>query len=184
MSTILFTSSGRFFATEHWQTEPDITCLAKGIASGLPIGVMLARDDVLAWEPGAHGTTFGGNPLSCVAALETIDLLKNGVIENASRVGSWVLDELNRLKGDYEIIGDVRGKGLMIGLEIVKDVKTKAVDPDLRKQIIQKAYQKGLLLLECGTSAIRICPPLVLTQEEAELGLSILKKSIEEASVS
>jgi len=176
--------TGKFFAVEHWQVEPDIICLAKGIASGLPIGIMLARDDVLVWEPGAHGTTFGGNPLSCVAALETIDLLQNGLIDNAAQVGSWLLDQLEQLKDHYEIIGDVRGKGLMIGIEIVKDTKTKAVDPDMRNQMIKKAYQKGLLLLECGASGIRICPPLALSREEAEMGLSILRESIEEVSVS
>ena len=176
--------TGKFFAVEHWQVEPDIMCLAKGIASGLPIGVMLARDDVLAWEPGAHGTTFGGNPLSCVAALETIDLLREGLIANAAQVGSWLLDQLEQLKEHYEIIGDVRGKGLMIGIEIVKDTKTKSVDPDMRNEMIKKAYQKGLLLLECGTSGIRICPPLALSREEAEMGLSVLTESIEEVSVS
>jgi len=174
--------TGKFFAVEHWQVAPDIICLAKGIASGLPIGIMLARHDVLVWEPGAHGTTFGGNPLSCVAALETIELLQNGLIDNAGQVGSRMLDQLEQLKEQYKIIGDVRGKGLMIGIEIVKDKKTKTVDPDTRKEIIKKAYQKGLLLLECGTSGIRICPPLVLNHGEAELGISILKESIEEAS--
>jgi len=174
--------TGRFFAVEHWQVAPDIICLAKGIASGLPIGVMLARDDVLVWEPGAHGTTFGGNPLSCVAALETIDLLQNGFMDNAERVGSWMLEQLKQLKEQYEVVGDVRGKGLMIGIEIVKDKRTKTVDPDTRKEIIKKAYQKGLLLLECGTSGIRISPPLILSREEAEMGLSILRESMEEIS--
>ncbi len=176
--------TGKFFAVEHWQIEPDILTLAKGIASGLPIGVMVARDDVLTWEPGAHGTTFGGNPLSCVAALETIDLLQNGLVDNAAQVGSWMLDQLNQFKEQSGIIGDVRGKGLMIGIEIVEDKKTKAVDPDRRNSIIKKAYSKGLLLLECGPSSIRLCPPLVLSQEEAEMGLSILRESIEEASPS
>jgi len=176
--------TGKFFAVEHWEVEPDIISLAKGIASGFPIGVMVAADDVLTWEPGAHGTTFGGNPLSCVAALETIDLLQNGLVDNAAQVGSWILDQLKELKSRFEVIGDVRGKGLMIGLEIVKDKKTKTVDPDLRNELIKKAYQKGLLLLDCGTSSIRICPPLVLTREEAAIGLSILKESIEETPVS
>ncbi len=176
--------TGKFFAVEHWQIEPDIICLAKGIASGLPIGVMVARDDVVTWEPGAHGTTFGGNPLSCVAALETVDLLQNGLIENAAQVGTWMLDELAQLRDKYEIVGDVRGKGLMIGVEIVQDKKTKTVDPDRRNEIIKKAYKKGLLLLECGASAIRICPPLVLSHEEAERGLSILRESIDEACAS
>jgi len=176
--------TGKFFAVEHWHVEPDIICMAKGIASGLPIGLMIARDDVVVWEPGAHGTTFGGNPLSCVAALETIDLLQDGLIDNAARVGSSLLEELNQLRDRYEILGDVRGKGLMIGLEIVKDKKTKAADPDSRNEIVKKAYRKGLLLLECGTTSIRICPPLVLTPEEAETGLSILRDSIEETAVS
>jgi 4-aminobutyrate aminotransferase len=176
--------TGKFFAVEHWQVEPDIACLAKGIASGLPIGVMVARDDVLAWEPGAHGTTFGGNPLSCAAALETMDLLTNGLMDNAAQVGSWMLHELEAIKDEHEMIGDVRGKGLMIGLEIVKNRNTKAPDAELRKEIIRRAYAKGLLLLECGTSSIRICPPLILSREEAELGLSMLAESIEEASAS
>jgi 4-aminobutyrate aminotransferase len=174
--------TGKFFAVEHWQVEPDIISLAKGIASGLPIGVMVARDDVLTWEPGAHGTTFGGNPLSCVAALQTIELLQKELIENAARIGTWILDQLGQLRDQYEIVGDVRGKGLMIGLEIVKDKKTKTVDPEKRNEIVKTAYQKGLLVLECGTSGIRICPPLVLSHDEAEMGLSILRESIEEAS--
>jgi 4-aminobutyrate aminotransferase len=176
--------TGKFFAVEHWQVEPDVIALAKGIASGLPIGIMLARDDVLVWEAGAHGTTFGGNPLSCVAALETIDLLRNGLIDHAARVGSWILDGLKQLKEQYEIIGDVRGKGLMIGMEIVRDKATKALDTDKRNQIIKTAYQKGLLLLECGTNGIRICPPLVLSHEEAETGFSLLKGAVEEVSTS
>jgi 4-aminobutyrate aminotransferase len=114
-----------------------------------------------------------------VAALATIDLLENGLMDNTTRVGNWILGQLEQLKDHYEIIGDVRGKGLMIGMEIVKDKKTKAVDPERRNEIIKKAYQKGLLLLECGTSGIRFCPPLVLSQEEAELGLSVLRDSFE-----
>jgi 4-aminobutyrate aminotransferase len=174
--------TGKFFATEHWKIQPDIISLAKGIASGLPIGVILARDDVLTWEPGAHGTTFGGSPLSCVAALETIDLLQEGIIENAAEVGSRMLEQLRQFKDEYKIIGDVRGKGLMIGIEIVKDEKTKEIDPDTRKEIIKAAYQKGLLLLESGSSSIRLCPPLVLTHEEAEMGLSVLREAIEVAA--
>ncbi len=175
--------TGRFFAVEHWQIEPDIIAVAKGIASGLPIGLMVARDDVLTWEPGAHGTTFGGNPLSCVAALETIELLENGLIDHAGQLGNWLLDQLGQFKDRYDNVGDVRGKGLMIGMEIVKDKKTKTFDPERRNEIIKKAYKKGLLLMECGTSAIRICPPLILSREEAEIGLSILRESIEETSV-
>ncbi|NIS71407.1 MAG: acetyl ornithine aminotransferase family protein [Proteobacteria bacterium] len=175
--------TGRFFAVEHWQIEPDIIALAKGIASGLPIGLMVAKDDAITWEPGAHGTTFGGNPLSCVAALETIELLENGLIDHAGQIGNWLLDQLGQFKNRYDNVGDVRGKGLMIGIEIVKDKKAKTFDPDKRNEIIQKAYKKGLLLLECGTSAIRICPPLILSREEAEIGLSILRESIEETSV-
>jgi 4-aminobutyrate aminotransferase len=174
--------TGKFFAVEHWEVAPDIMCLAKGIASGFPLGVMIARDDVLIWEAGAHGTTFGGNPLSCVAALETINLVREGLMDNADQVGSWMLNQLKEFKAQYEIIGDVRGKGLMIGIEIVKDKKTKAVDPDTRKEIIKKAYQRGLLLLECGTSSIRIAPPLILNQEEAHMGLSILREAIEARS--
>ncbi len=176
--------TGKFFAVEHWQIEPDIICLAKGIASGLPLGLMIARDDALTWEPGAHGTTFGGNPLSCVAALETIDLLENGLIANAAQVGTWILDQLERSKDHYGIVGDVRGKGLMIGVEIVKDKRTKAFDTERRNEVIKKAYHKGLLLLECGSSSIRLCPPLVLSRDEAEMGLSILWEAIEEASLS
>lgn len=176
--------TGRFFAVEHWQIEPDIISLAKGIASGLPLGIMVARDEVLTWEPGAHGTTFGGNPLSCVAALETIELLQNGLIDNAAQVGAWMLDQLEQLKDHYEIIGDVRGKGLMIGIEIVKDKNTKTVDSEKRNDIIKKAHQRGLLLLECGASSIRMSPSLVLSREEADMGLSILVESIEEVSAS
>ncbi len=165
--------TGKMFAIEHWEVEPDVICLAKGIASGMPLGALIAREDIMTWAEGSHASTFGGNPVSCAAALETIRLLEQGLIQNAEKVGTFLLTRLSRSKEKYPHIGDVRGKGLMVGVEIVKDRATKEKFPQERNRIIQEAFQKGLLLLGCGESAIRFSPPLVVTEEEVEIACSI-----------
>ena len=165
--------TGKMFAIEHWGVEPDIICLAKGIASGMPLGALVAREDVMIWPEGAHASTFGGNPVSCVAALETIRLLEQGLLKNVQEVGAFLLEKLSRLKKKHPSIGDVRGKGLMVGVEIVKDRATQEKAPEERNRLIEQAFRKGLLPLGCGDSAIRFSPPLVITKEEVEVACTL-----------
>ncbi|MEX1096204.1 MAG: acetyl ornithine aminotransferase family protein [Planctomycetales bacterium] len=172
--------TGKMFALEHWGIEPDILCLAKGIASGLPLGAIVARGDIMNWPPGSHASTFGGNPLSCVAALETIRLLEEGLMANAAEVGDFLLEKLRDLANRHPLIGDVRGKGLMIGVELVRDRKTKEKAVKERNDIVQRCFQKGLLLLGCGENSLRLCPPLVIDQEQAETAVRILDEALGE----
>lgn len=166
--------TGKWWAIEHWDVEPDIVCVAKGIASGLPLGAMIARKDLMTWGPGSHGNTFGGNPLACAAALTTIDLLEDHLIDNATSVGAFMLDRLAEMMADQPSIGDVRGKGLMIGVELVEDWQTKEPASNLRAAVIQRAFEQGVLLLGCGPSTIRFMPPLVIDEETAGIGLHII----------
>ena len=163
--------TGHLLAVEHWGVEPDIVCLAKGIASGLPLGAFIARAEQMSWPPGSHGSTFGGNPLACVAGIVTLDLLEAGLMENASRVGAVLLDGLREIAAMHKDVTDVRGIGMMLGLEL----KT----PDLAGRLVQRAFERGLLLLTAGTRAVRICPPLVLDPEEAATGLEIIASALD-----
>ena len=137
-------------AMEHWGVIPDIIALAKGIASGMPLGAMVSQRGVMDWVRGSHASTFGGNPISCQAGLATIELLLGGLVENAARVGDYILAQLKEMQKRYPLIGDVRGKGLMIGIEMVKDPVTKEKAVEERNQIIQACFEKGLLILGCG----------------------------------
>lgn len=170
--------TGKFFAIEHWATMADIYCLAKGIASGMPLGVFVSNAGLMNWEPGTHASTFGGNPVSCVAALATIKLLEEKLIENAEKVGNLILKRLEELQAKYEFIGDVRGKGLMIGLELVEDSISKKPIPDKRNSVVYKAFELGLLILGAGPSGIRFSPPLVISEEEAMTGLDIFEEAL------
>ncbi len=172
--------TGKMFAIEHWGVEPDIVCIAKGIASGMPLGAMVARKSLMIWPSGAHGNTFGGNPLSCAAALATIRLLENGLIENAARMGQYALERIQHMAERHPIIGDVRGKGLMIGIELVKDRRTREPIPEARDKVLYRAFEKGLLILGSGLTSIRIMPPLVITKELMDEGLEILESAIAE----
>ncbi len=167
--------TGKMFAIEHWGVEPDIITTAKGIASGLPLGAMIARADLMDWEPGAHANTFGGNPLACEAAYETIKLLETKLLKNTTDVGNYLKGCLEELSRQFPLIGDVRGLGLMIGVELVKDRELKTPAPKERDKIIELAFQKGLLLLGCGESGIRFCPPLVVSKREVDIAVKILK---------
>lgn len=173
--------TGRMFACEHFDIVPDIITIAKGIASGLPLSATVALDHIMDWLPGSHASTFGGNPVSCQAALTTIKLIENGLIDNAAKQGSYMIDELKKLERNYPIIGDVRGLGLMLAIEVVKDKRTKEYATDMRDSIIQKAFSKGLLLLGCGRSAIRFCPPLIVTKSDIDIALEILEKCLKES---
>ncbi len=173
--------TGKWWAVENWGVEPDIVCAAKGLASGVPIGAMIARASVMDWPYGAHGNTFGGNPLACSAALATLDLIENGYMQNAADVGQYTLDALAEIQARHRTIGEVRGIGLMIGVEFVKDRDSKKPAKKLRDSIEMKAFSHGLLTLGCGDSTIRIAPPLCIDQQLIEEGLEILEASITEA---
>jgi 4-aminobutyrate aminotransferase len=170
--------TGKMWAIEHWGVEPDIVCTAKGLASGLPLGAMIAKTEIMDWEEGAHASTFGGNPVACVAALETIALVEEGLMQNASDVGNYLLERLRELASRHSLIGDVRGLGLMIGVDLVKNRQTKEVAPVERDAVLQHCFLQGLVLLGCGESAIRLCPALVVTREEADTALRILDAAL------
>ncbi len=175
-----FGRTGRMFACEHWGIEPDILCVAKGIASGLPLGAMIARSEISTWTPGTHGSTFGGNPVACAAALATIGLLEDGLVRNAAEVGGYLKEGLGGLKGSYPVIGDVRGLGLMIGVELVKKNDARAADPEFRNQVIKRTFENGLLLLPCGDSTVRFCPPLIVTKGEVDTAVEIFAATLKE----
>ncbi len=166
------------FAMEHFGVEPDMMALAKGIASGMPLGAMIANAQLMDWHAGSHASTFGGNPISCRAALVTIDLLQKGLIGNAEIRGQQLMAGLREMQKDFECMGDVRGKGLMVGVELVKDRVTKQSAPDLRDLIVSSAFHSGLLLLGCGESTIRFCPALTISAEEIDTGLCIFEETI------
>jgi 4-aminobutyrate aminotransferase len=168
--------TGKMMAIEHWGVTPDIFALAKGIASGMPLGAMVSQSEVMDWVRGSHASTFGGNPISCQAALTTIELLEEGLIQNAAIQGEYLLKNLRDLQKRFHLIGDVRGKGLMIGIEMVRDKKTKEKAIEERNAVIQGCFEKGLLILGCGENVIRFSPPLIITQKEADIALSILEE--------
>ncbi|MGV8025209.1 MAG: acetyl ornithine aminotransferase family protein [Anaerolineaceae bacterium] len=173
--------TGKWWAVDHYGVEPDVICIAKGIASGMPMGVMLAKAELMTWPNGSHGNTFGGNPLACAAALKTIELIENQYLENTQKMGVIALDILQKLQMKHACIGDVRGKGLMIGVEFVKDRKSKEPAVDLRDEVVDLCFEKGLLTLGCGDSTIRITPPLCINEQEIREGLEIFALSVKEA---
>jgi len=172
--------TGKWWAGDHAGIEPDILCTAKGIASGLPLSATIARASVMNWKPGAHGSTFGGNPVSIAAALTTLDLLDGGLIENARRMGEYLLERMKDWPGRFPIVGDVRGRGLMIGVEIVRDQGTKEKAPDLRRLILRRAFEKGLLLLGAGDTTIRLAPPLIIDQDQADFSVKTMEDCLVE----
>jgi 4-aminobutyrate aminotransferase len=170
--------TGKWWAIEHFGVEPDIVCVGKGIASGIPLGAIIARQSVVTWPYGSHGNTYGGNPVACAAGLATIDLIEKEYMVNAAEVGEYALDALEEIKARHPSVGDVRGIGLMIGVEFVKDRETKEADHDLRDRIVQLAFERSLLTLGCGRSTVRIAPPLSITRSEMDDGLKILEEAI------
>jgi 4-aminobutyrate aminotransferase len=170
--------TGRMFASEHFGVTPDIVTLAKGIASGMPLSATIARAGIMDWGPGAHASTFGGNPVSIAAALATLDLLEDGLIENAHVMGDYLMARLRSWPERFRMVGDVRGLGLMIGIEIVRDQKTKERAPDLRDRLEILAFERGLLVLGCGPNGIRLCPPLIITREQADVALDTLEECL------
>jgi 4-aminobutyrate aminotransferase len=174
--------TGKMFALEHYGVAPDIMALAKGISSGLPLGAMVARSDIMDWEAGSHASTFGGNPIACEAALTTIRLLEENLMENAATRGKRLMKGLRTLQKTYECMGDVRGKGLMVGVELVKDRDTKERAAEWRDELIKRAFQKGLLLLGCGQNSIRFCPALTVTDEEVDVCLTLFEEAVREVA--
>ena len=170
--------TGKMWAIEHTGVEPDIITIAKGIASGMPLGVTLARAEIMDWVPGSHASTFGGNPVCIEAALATLNVLEREAMHNAEVVGAHILKRISRWVETHPMVGDVRGHGLMIGIEIVKDKKTRATAHDERDRIVDLAFERGLLFLGAGENSIRIAPPLIVTQEQADLAMDVLEECI------
>src|SRR6185369_15274588 len=170
--------TGRMFAAEHFDAVPDIIAVAKGIASGMPLGATIARADLMTWPPGSHASTFGGNPVCCAAALKTIELLERELIDNAARMGTYMMERLRLWPARYPMVGDVRGLGLMIGVELVRDQQTKEKAPKLRDRVVDLAFERGLLILGAGDNTIRLCPPLVITRDQCDFALDILEQCL------
>jgi 4-aminobutyrate aminotransferase len=170
--------TGKWWAIEHYGVEPDMFTTAKGIASGMPLGACVARRSVMDWKKGTHGNTFGGNPISCAAALATIDLIKNEYLENAAVMGEYALDALEEIQARHPSMGDVRGKGLMIGVEFVKDKQTKEPAKEISDRVVELTFERGLLMLSCAKSVIRVAPPLSISKSEIDEGLKIFEESV------
>lgn len=170
--------TGKWWSIENFNVEPDIICAAKGIASGMPLGAMIARKSIVTWPKGSHGNTYGGNPISCAASLATIEVIADGLLENARTVGEYALDALNEIMTVHPSIGDVRGIGLMIGVEFVKDRETKEYAAELRDRVVDLAFERGLLLLGCGKNVIRFSPPLNVSKSEIDEGFGIFEEAL------
>jgi 4-aminobutyrate aminotransferase len=170
--------TGKWWAIQHSGVEPDMVCMAKGIASGMPLGICLTRAEIMDWVPGSHASTFGGNPISLAASLATIDILERGAIANAAHVGSQMMHRLEGWKQSHPLVGDVRGRGLMIGIELVKDKATREPAGKLRDRVETVAFERGLMVLGCGENTIRLCPPLVVNEHEATVALDILEDAL------
>ncbi len=170
--------TGRWFAVEHSGVEPDVVTMAKGIASGMPLGVTTAHADVMSWPPGAHASTFGGNPVACAAALATITLIRESLMKNAEDIGAHMMQGARALMEKHPIIGDVRGRGLMIGVELVRDRQTKERATEERNRVVYECFKRGLLVLGAGRNTIRFSPPLVLTKDQADTALRIFDESL------
>jgi 4-aminobutyrate aminotransferase len=172
--------TGKMWACDHAGVAPDILITAKGIASGLPLGLTVARAELMDWGPGAHASTFGGNPIACMAALETIRLLEEKYIANAARQGEDLMAKLADWPHKHRIVGQVRGRGLMIGIELVKSQETREPSPEARNRVIERAFERGLLVLGCGESTVRLMPPLVIDSDQADCAVEILDRCISE----
>jgi 4-aminobutyrate aminotransferase len=170
--------TGRMFACEHFDIDADIVCVAKGIASGLPLGVTSSRAELMTWPPGAHASTFGGNPVSCAAALATLEVLQAGLVRHAAEAGDHLIGRLRDLMDKHAIIGDVRGKGLMVGVELVRDRTTKERAASERNQVVQEMFKRGVLLLGAGRNAVRFAPPLVISREQIDVVVDLFDQAL------
>jgi 4-aminobutyrate aminotransferase len=176
--------TGKLWACDHAGVTPDILLTAKGIASGMPISAFIAKDSVMQWKTGSHGTTYGGNPVCVAAAMATLDLIEGGLMTNAEKMGKYIFSKIGDWSKRFRIVGDVRGKGLMIGTEIVRDQRTKERAADLRDKVVENAFRRGLLTLGSGENSIRMSPPLLIDEEQADAAISIMEESIREAEKS
>jgi len=174
--------TGKWWSIEHSGVQPDIVCIAKGIASGMPLSVCMAKASVMDWVPGSHASTFGGNPVCIAAALATMEIIEREGLQNAATVGAKMLDRLRPWVAKHSTVGDVRGRGLMIGIEMVKDQQTRTPVGPMRDRIVELAFERGLLILGCGETSIRLCPPLIVSQDEADVALDILEECIDVAT--
>lgn len=174
--------TGKWWAIEHTGVQPDIVCIAKGIASGMPLGICMTKAEVMNWVPGSHASTFGGNPVCIAAALATLDIIEREAMQNAAVVGGRMLERLRPWVSKHANVGDVRGRGLMIGLEIVKNQQTREPAGAMRDRIVELAFERGLLILGCGETSIRFCPPLVVNQQEADIALDIVEECLQLAA--
>jgi 4-aminobutyrate aminotransferase len=171
--------TGKWFAAEHTGVHPDIVCMAKGIASGMPLGITMSKADLMDWVPGSHASTFGGNPVCIAAALATLDVIeKEGLLRNSQEVGDHMQKRMANWPRKHRIVGDIRGRGLMIGVEIVKDQATREHGASERDRIVELAFERGVLFLGCGPSTVRIAPPLIVTKEEADVAIDALEEAI------
>jgi 4-aminobutyrate aminotransferase len=170
--------TGKWWAVEHSGVEPDIVCIAKGIASGMPLGICMSRAEVMNWVPGSHASTFGGNPVSIAAAMVTLDIIEREGMANAARVGALMLQRVNGWKKSHPLVGDVRGRGLMMGIELVKDKATREPATALRNRVETLAFERGLMVLGCGETTLRLSPPLIVNEHEATVALDILEEAI------
>ncbi len=170
--------TGRMWASEHFGLAPDILAVAKGIASGMPLAAMIARAELMSWPPGAHGSTFSGNPVSVAAALVTLELLEESLIENAARLGMRLMERLRAWPGRFPCVGDVRGLGLMLGVELVRDRRSREQAPELRDRLVEMAFQRGLLVLGAGENTVRLSPPLTITPDQADFALETLESCL------
>jgi 4-aminobutyrate aminotransferase len=170
--------TGKWWAIEHSGVEPDMVCMAKGIASGMPLGICMTRAEIMDWVPGSHASTFGGNPISLAAAMATMDILEREGLANAAHVGEKTLERLRGWVKTHPLVGDVRGRGLMIGVELVKDKATREPATALRNRVETLAFEKGLMMLGCGETSLRLCPPLIVKEEEATVALDILEEAL------
>lgn len=174
--------TGRMWACEHFGIVPDVVCAAKGIASGMPLSATISRAEMMNWRPGAHASTFGGNPVAIAAAMATLDLVEQELMANAAEVGGYLMDRLREWPHSFPIVGDVRGRGLMIGIEIVRNRATKERAPDLRDKAVTMAFERGLLVLGCEQNTIRLCPPLIVTRDQADFAAEVLEECLTELS--
>jgi len=173
--------TGKMWASQHFGLTPDIFTVAKGIASGLPLGATVARADLMNWVPGAHASTFGGNPVACAAALVTIELLERELLDNAARMGAHLMSRLRQWPARFPVVGDVRGLGLMIGIELVRDQQSKTRAPELRDRVVDLAFERGLLILGAGDNTLRLCPALVITRDQCDFALDTLEECLTKA---
>ena len=171
--------TGKWWAVQHTGVEPDIICMAKGIASGMPLGVCMSRAEIMDWKPGSHASTFGGNPVSIAAALATIDIIEREGMANAAAIGAEMMVRAKTWVGKYGIVGDVRGRGLMIGIELVKDMQSREPIGAVRDKIVEAAFARGLLILGCGETSLRLSPPLLISRDEAAIAMDLLEECLD-----